>query len=229
MQETHNLSTGENPSHARNHYAWAYFALGCFWSPDARFGSMPGIGATLVGYAGGSTPEPRYTQLGDHMETIWVSYDPHLCSYNQLLDIFFQVHNPMRAPIKRQYASAIFPVDAEQERQAHEARARYARHLGGTLATEIQPDIHFYPAEDYHQKFHLQQHPRLFKQLEAHFEHFDELVRSTLAARFNGWVSGFGTHDDIERELDALSAPEDLRNAARLLRPQAAIPTSSVA
>jgi len=72
----------------------ATFALGCFWGPDASFGALEGVVRTRVGYAGGTTEGPTYKMIGDHTETIEIDYDPAVISYRELLEIFFDSHNP---------------------------------------------------------------------------------------------------------------------------------------
>jgi methionine-S-sulfoxide reductase len=74
----------------------ASFALGCFWGPEARFGVINGVVHTRVGYAGGTTPHPRYRDLGDHSETVQVDFDPAVITYAELLDVFWKSHNPSR-------------------------------------------------------------------------------------------------------------------------------------
>src|SRR4051812_14157562 len=81
----------------------ATFAMGCFWSPDARFGSTPGVVRTRVGYTGGELPDPTYAKLGDHTETIQLDYDPARISYEELLQIFWTGHNPVKRVWGRQY------------------------------------------------------------------------------------------------------------------------------
>ena len=79
---------------------------------------------TRVGYAGGSKPNPTYRDLGDHSETVQIDYDPSKISYQELLAIFWDTHNPGSRPYSRQYASIVFPHDAEQENLAMEAKFR---------------------------------------------------------------------------------------------------------
>ena len=81
-------------------------AMGCFWGPDCRFGAMDGVVRTRVGYGGGTTPDPNYHNIGDHIETIQIDYDPKKISFEELLNIFWNGHKPSRTVWKRQYASA---------------------------------------------------------------------------------------------------------------------------
>jgi peptide methionine sulfoxide reductase msrA/msrB len=82
----------------------AIFALGCFWGPDASFGALEGVVRTRVGYAGGTTENPSYKIIGDHTETIEIDYDPNIISYQELVEIFFDSHNPYTNSYSRQYA-----------------------------------------------------------------------------------------------------------------------------
>jgi methionine-S-sulfoxide reductase len=207
----------------------AYFALGCFWSPDARYGATPGVVSTRVGYAGGSTSNPRYHQLADHIETVRVRFRPDRIPYTELLNMFFKAHNSLRAPIKRQYSSALFPQNEQQLEAARQALVRQEKSLGEHPATELIPYATFYSAEDYHQKFHLRQHKHIFQLVEEPFSDYWALVDSTLAARLNGWVSGFGALDQLPAQLDALGAGEALKEALLALRAPRTQPSSQTA
>lgn len=142
----------------------AYFAAGCFWGIEQKFGSLKGVTATAVGYMGGDWPEPTYEQVcsGEtgHAETVEVRYDPNRISYVQLLEAFWRMHNPTCLnyqgwDVGTQYRSAIFTIDPEQHREAEEGRAledRSGRHAE-PIVTEIEPAGTFWRAEDYHQQY----------------------------------------------------------------------------
>lgn len=195
----------EAPSHTQV----AAFALGCFWGPDARFGVVPGVVRTCVGYAGGSTPDPSYHELGDHIETVQVTYDPSVVSYRDLLDRFWHSHNPARQPWKRQYMSALFPQTDEQLETARAAMQHEASRHDDDLGTEIIEDTTFYRAEAYHQKYRLRQHPELRHAFEAMYGDEQQFVDSTAAARVNGYVAGHGTPAQLADDLPRLGLPED--------------------
>ncbi|MCH7756772.1 peptide-methionine (S)-S-oxide reductase, partial [Patescibacteria group bacterium] len=91
----------------------ATFALGCFWGPDDYFSKLPGVVRTRVGYSGGSTENPTYTDLGDHTETIEIEFDPSIISYEELLNHFFKKHNAGIVQ-STQYKSAIFTHNKKQ-------------------------------------------------------------------------------------------------------------------
>lgn len=184
----------------------ATFSLGCFWSPDAQFGVIPGVIRTRVGYTGGNQKNPTYHNLGNHIETVEIDYDPAQISYPDLLATFWQSHSPTDEPWSRQYMSAIFYHNDSQKQQAEATRDRHAAQAG-TIYTEIQPISTFYLAEDYHQKYNLRRHPELTKELESVYNSV-EFTNSTVAARLNGYVSGYGDGDRFHAELPEFGLSE---------------------
>ena len=144
----------------------AVFALGCFWGAEKDFWETPGVISTAVGYAGGFTPNPTYEEVCSgrtgHAEAVLVAYDPDRVSYEQLLKVFWEHHDPTQGMRQgndagTQYRSAIFTADAEQQRTAEASRDAYQRELTaagfGEITTEIKPAPAFYYAEDYHQQY----------------------------------------------------------------------------
>src|SRR5262245_39133155 len=144
----------------------ALFAMGCFWGEERRFWQTPGVHSTQVGYAGGHTPNPTYeevcTGLTGHAEVVRVIYDPRAISYEALLKIFWEGHDPTQGmrqgnDVGTQYRSGIYVYDEAQRnaalasRDAYQERLRAAGH--GTITTEILPVPEFYYAEDYHQQY----------------------------------------------------------------------------
>jgi len=144
----------------------ATFAAGCFWGVEETFRTLAGVTATLVGYTGGHTDNPTYRDVctGDsgHAEAVEVTFDPSLLSYGQLLESFWQCHDPTQLnrqgpDFGTQYRSAIFYHD-ENQRQAAEASREYLEHSGKlrrSIVTEIVPAGTFWEAEAYHQKYLL--------------------------------------------------------------------------
>src|SRR5437588_11176073 len=141
----------------------ATFAAGCFWGVEAAFRAVPGVLATTVGYSGGSVPDPTYqdvcTGRTGHAEAVQVEYDPERVSYQDLLRVFWENHDPTTAnrqgpDVGTQYRSAIFFHTPEQGSAARASKAmlndsgRYRR----PIVTEITSASEFYPAEDYHQQ-----------------------------------------------------------------------------
>lgn len=142
----------------------ATFGGGCFWGVEERFRKVPGVTATTVGYMGGTKEHPTYEEVcgGDtgHTEVVEVTYDPKQVSYDQLLNIFFSVHDPTQVDrqgpdIGRQYRSVVFYHTDEQRVQAEEA-IRALEENGqykSPIATVIEPAGMFWRAEDYHQQY----------------------------------------------------------------------------
>jgi len=151
--------------------ARALFGMGCFWGAERRFWQAPGVLVTAVGYAGGHTPNPTYEEVCSgrtgHAEVVLVVFDPQVTTYERLLAIFWEGHDPtqgMRQGADRgtQYRSALYPFDAPQLRAARASRDAYAEALRaqglGPITTEIAPAGPFYFAELYHQQY-LAKHP----------------------------------------------------------------------
>jgi peptide-methionine (S)-S-oxide reductase len=144
----------------------ALFGLGCFWGAERKFWQVPGVIVTAVGYAGGPTPNPTYEEvcsgLTGHNEAVFVVYDPKQVSYDALLKLFWENHDPTQGmrqgnDVGTQYRSGIYYYSDAQRREAQASKAAYeaalmARGLGA-ITTEILPAPEFYFAEDYHQQY----------------------------------------------------------------------------
>jgi len=138
------------------------FAAGCFWGIEAAFRDIDGVLETAVGYTGGDRVNPSYEQVcrGDtgHAEAVEVWFNPGQVSYEQLLEIFWRMHNPT-TPNRQgwdrgsQYRSAIFFHDARQQELAISSRENAQTSLRKPIVTEITQASEFYPAEDYHQRY----------------------------------------------------------------------------
>ena len=144
----------------------AIFASGCFWGAERRFWQVKGVFTTAVGYSGGYTPNPTYEEVctgqTGHAEAVLVVYDPHVVSYQDLLRIFWEAHDPTQGmrqgnDIGTQYRSLIFAADDAQRAAAENGRETYQRVLTaagyGQITTEVRPRSEFYYAEDYHQQY----------------------------------------------------------------------------
>lgn len=144
----------------------AIFALGCFWGAERRFWQQPGVWSTAVGYAGGLTPNPTYEEvcsgLTGHTEVVLVVFDPQKTSYQALLKVFWEAHNPTQGmrqgnDIGTQYRSAIYTLDAAQQAAAEASREAFQQALDqaglGPITSEIAPAGPFYYAEAYHQQY----------------------------------------------------------------------------
>ncbi len=197
---------------AKIKFKTATFALGCFWGPDTRFGGMPSVLRTRVGYAGGTTENPNYHLLSDYIEATQFDYDPTKINYAELLDFFWQAHDPAESPWKRQYLAAIFYHDKEQLAAANETKATVEKNLGSKIYTEILPAEPFYLAEDYHQKYRLQQVPQLLSQFQDMYPELMDFINSTAAARVNGILGGYGDLATLEHELKQFGLNPEIQN-----------------
>ena len=168
---------------------------------------------TRVGYSGGTKDNPTYHSLGDHSETIEVDYDPSVLTYEDLLEVFWDSHNPHFPSYSRQYASVIFYHDEEQRRLAEETKAAEATRRGGEIYTEVVAYREFYLAEDYHQKYELRQRGDVAKEYLATYPDLQDFVNSTAVARVNGYLGGNGNAEQLQRELDLLGLSEAARQS----------------
>ena len=144
--------------------AKATFAAGCFWGVEESFGHVPGVLATTVGYVGGKTENPSYedvcTGRTGHAEAVQVEFDPDQVSFEQLLDVFWQIHDPTQKDrqgpdVGTQYRSAVFCDSPDQEAAAKASKDKAAGsgRFSRDVVTEIALGSEFYEAEDYHQKY----------------------------------------------------------------------------
>jgi peptide-methionine (S)-S-oxide reductase len=140
----------------------ATFGAGCFWGVEVAFRNVPGVVETAVGYEGGTTPNPTYEDVCSHRtghaEVVEVEFDPEQVSYEELLDVFWEEHDPTQlnrqgADVGSQYRSVVFFHSPEQEETALESRARAQTRFDRPIATEIVPAQPFWRAEDYHQQY----------------------------------------------------------------------------
>ena len=148
--------------------------------------------------------DPAYHNLGDHIETVEMDFDPSVISYGKLLDVFWASHDPRERPVRRQYMSAIFTHSDEQKDLAFKTRDREAARRNGKIHSVILPASRFYLAEAYHQKFALRGRSELMKEYEAIYPSFRDFLASTAVTRVNGYVAGYGTCDSLRGEFDGL-------------------------
>ena len=148
---------------------------------------------------------PTYTKMGDHTETVQIDYDPSRISYSQLLDIFWQSHQPERSSWSRQYMNAVFYHNEGQRLLAEASRVTLVQKIGGTVKTKVVPLRSFTMAEDYHQKYLLKGHRELKDELTGiYYPSRRDLVDSTAAARLNGYAGGHGNKAQLSREIERL-------------------------
>lgn len=158
----------------------AYIAGGCFWGLEELVRQQPGIIKTEAGYTGGENADPTYENHPGHAEALEVEYDPTVISYLQLLDFFFQIHNP--TTLNRQgndvgtsYRSAIFYQDADEKQDAEDMIriVNDSKRWKDPVVTTLEPFTAFYPAEDYHQDY-LQKNPGGYT---CHAIYFDSYLK----------------------------------------------------
>jgi len=172
-----------------------------------------------VGYAGGRLDNPTYRRMGDHTETVQVDFDPQRIAYEDLLAFFWESHQPTSPSWKRQYLHAVFYHDAQQQQQALASRAAVEDRLGQPVRTEVLPLRTFTPAEDYHQKYILKREADLMRELSRMYPRHQDIVDSTAAARLNGYVGGYGTPEQLSREIDLLGlSPAGRRKIEQLVQ-----------
>ncbi len=169
-----------------------------------------------MGYAGGTTPAPTYQQLGDHVESFQVDYDPAAISYDQLLAVFWESHDGRALPYSRQYASFIFYTNDEQKTKAQAFLAREQARDPLPIRTELVPLVQFFRAEDYHQKYALQSQGAVARELMAIYPDPRAFADSPAAARLNGYLGGHGSRERLLAELPGLGLSAPL--AARLAK-----------
>jgi peptide-methionine (S)-S-oxide reductase len=144
--------------------AKATFAAGCFWGVEATFRQLPGVISTRVGYTGGNSASPTYkevcTDRTGHAEAVEIEYDPAKLSYDKLLEVFWENHDPTQLNRQgpdwgTQYRSAIFFHTREQEAAAKASKKQLekSRRFSKPIVTQILPAVTFFEAEDYHQQY----------------------------------------------------------------------------
>ena len=141
----------------------ATFGGGCFWCAEAVFQRIPGVKSVASGFAGGTTPNPSYEQVctGEtgHAEVIQIEFDPAIITYDKLLEVFWEAHDPTTLnrqgnDVGTQYRSIILYSNDAQKSAAEKSKAEAARHLSSPITTQIVPLTKFYPAEKYHQNYY---------------------------------------------------------------------------
>jgi peptide-methionine (S)-S-oxide reductase len=142
--------------------ATASFGAGCFWQVEVEFRNTPGVLDAIVGYMGGDLEHPTYEQVctdrTGHAEVVEVKFDPDEISYDDLLEVFWRLHDPTQVnrqgpDVGRQYRSAIFVYDDEQRAAAAASKERAQARYSKPIATTIEPASTFWQAEDYHQRY----------------------------------------------------------------------------
>ena len=140
----------------------AYFSLGCFWSPQLEFEKIKGVKKAEVGYCGGNDPNTTYEKVcsgsTDHAETVKVEFDENVISYEELVRVFFKIHDPTQLnrqgpDIGTQYRSEIFYKDEDQKKVAEKIKSEFNEKFKGKIVTNISKEKLYQAAEDYHQYY----------------------------------------------------------------------------
>jgi hypothetical protein len=158
---------------------------------------------------------PTYHDLGDHSESIAIDFDPTKISYEKLLEVFWASHCPTADPVCVQYRNAIFYASPEQEKAAKASRDELSKKIGQPVTTAIEKLVHFWRAEDYHQKYALQGHPAIARELKAIYPDMRAFTDSTAAARLNCWLAGSGDRKLFEAEIDQVGVSKEAQAALR--------------
>ncbi|MGM0548972.1 MAG: peptide-methionine (R)-S-oxide reductase MsrB [Bacillota bacterium] len=188
----------------------ASFALGCFWGPDAYFGALEGVVRTRVGYAGGQKNDPIYKNIKDHTETIEIDYNPAVISYQELLEIFFKQHNPYSPALSRQYASLILYHNQSQKEKALALKEKLETETEKEVLTKIKKLDKFYLAENYHQKYKLQQRAE-FKKNYFNKLKIEEFINSPAVAKVNGYLAAKGKKDNLIKNIAQFGLSQELQ------------------
>jgi len=146
--------------------------------------------------------------MGDHTESVRIDFDPTVISYETLLKYFWEGHDPTESTNYRQYMSAVFYHDDEQRRLAEASRSALAAQMKDGIHSRILPVEAFHSAEDYHQKYYLRQHRELMGEFSRMYPRTEDFIKSTAAARVNGYIGGFGTMAQLEAEIASFALSE---------------------
>lgn len=180
--------------------------LGCFWGIEAKFGSVEGVVRSSCGYSGGSKNNPKYRSIKDHTETVRVEYDPEIITYNELVHIGINAHNPRSKNRKRQYDNVIFYKNEKQKEIVKDA-FRNEGYSVANIETRIEKLDKYYYAEDYHQKYKLRSRRSLEDQFTNVYNE-QQFRNSALATKMNSVVAGelkkseFSVPDEFDMEED---------------------------
>jgi peptide-methionine (S)-S-oxide reductase len=145
----------------------ATFGAGCFWHVEEAFRTLPGVQKTEVGFMGGTSKDPTYQEVCSdktgHVEVVQITYDPASISYDELLKVFWKIHDPTQLnrqgwDVGSQYRSAIFYHSAEQSREARESMRKEQKRHRWPIETVVEQAGTFYLAEEYHQKYLMKRH-----------------------------------------------------------------------
>jgi len=201
----------------------ATFGMAPHFTPCTRFGMLPGVLRVRVGFCGGTTPSPSYEDVGDHTLAVNVHYDPKRVKYEQLLHVFWNYHDIFSQNETPETQSTIFYHNRDQEEFAQELMAKEQAKHDHVISTVIRPFKEFINSDDEHQHFILQSNPDLMKVLGKRLRPH-QMAHSHLACRLEGYVAGFATPAEFDKELSDLHIPEQVAHLVRRLCEQNQIP-----
>lgn len=179
---------------------------------ESRFGIIDGVVRTRVGYGGGLARNPDYGHIGDHTEVVQIDYDPARISYDDLLEIFWSSHDPTDWQGTRQYMRGVFYQDQQQRTRARDFKTAVQGRTDEEVRTRVVPLQSFTLAEDYHQKYLLKGHAELVREMKRIYPRKQDFVDSTAATRLNGYAGGYGSLEQLRREIDRLGLGPRGRN-----------------
>lgn len=163
-----------------------------------------------MGYAGGTAKNPTYHNIGDHSEALQIEFDPDVISYQHLLELYWDSHTPTRKGWSKQYQAFIFYHNEDQKILAEQSKQNLQQKLGKQIKTEIRPLEEFTIAEDYHQKYYLQNNTTFMSEFEKMYPDMESFIHSTAAARVNGYLGGYGSHSQFHCEEEILGLTGEL-------------------
>lgn len=178
----------------------AIFGLGWFWGPDAQFGLIDGVIRTCVGYAGGKELDPTYRDIKDHTEVLKVDYDDGIVSYKELAEVFFNSHSIDFPVLNNQYKSLVLYKEDSEYDTIMQLISQIRDMKKIDVYTDVQRLDIFYPAENYHQKYYLQNTMDIMIEFEKKYPKFKDFVNATDSARVNGYIKGYGDVNRLEKD-----------------------------
>jgi peptide-methionine (S)-S-oxide reductase len=172
-----------------------------------------------VGYAGGLTGDPDYGHIGDHTEVVQIDYDTTRISYTDLLEIFWNSHDSAAWQGARQYLRAVFYQDERQQSLALASLRAAQGRTDEPVRTRVAPVRSFTLAEDYHQKYLLKGYTELAREMTRIYPRKQDFVDSTAVTRLNGYAGGYGSREQLGRDIDRLGlGPRGRRFLENLVR-----------
>lgn len=162
---------------------------------------MDGVIRTRVGYSGGKSKDPTYTNMMDHTEVVQIDYDEEIITYDELLDIFWKNDICKVKYSKVQYRSLILYNDEKEKMEALKSKDEKEKNENMSIYTDIESIGEFYSAENYHQKYYLQSLRTVSDEIKRSCENFSEFIDSRIAGRLNGYIKGYGSMNMLKEDL----------------------------